>query len=279
MGSDAADINGDGYQDLITLDMLPKDEMVLKETEGDDAMFNMQVHLNRLGYKDQFSRNMLQINNSGDYFHETALLNKVANTDWSWSPLFADFNNDGHQDLFISNGILRRPNGLDFKKYVSSAFKGRSESEGIEWLFNSINEMSSGKVTNEIFKGNSDVFENKTGDWIANNPNISNGAIYVDLDLDGDLDIVTNNFNEDAGLYENTTNATKNYITLDFEYKGANKHGIGVKAKVYSDGKQQLKQLYTSRGFLSTTESKLHFGLNTATKIDSIAIIWPNNEL
>ena len=279
MGSDAADINGDGYQDLITLDMLPKDEMVLKETEGDDAMFNMQVHLNRLGYKDQFSRNMLQINNSGDYFHETALLNKVANTDWSWSPLFADFNNDGHQDLFISNGILRRPNGLDFKKYVSSAFKGRSESEGIEWLFNSINEMSSGKVTNEIFKGNSDLFENKTGDWIANNPNISNGAIYVDLDLDGDLDIVTNNFNEDAGLYENTTNATKNYIALDFEYKGANKHGIGVKAKVYSNGKQQLKQLYTSRGFLSTTESKLHFGLNTATKIDSIAIIWPNNEL
>ncbi|WP_296314463.1 VCBS repeat-containing protein [Winogradskyella sp. UBA3174] len=279
MGSDAADINGDGYQDLMTLDMLPKNEKVLKETEGDDAMFNMQVHLNKLGYKDQYSRNMLQMNNSGEYFQETALLNKVADTDWSWAPLFADFNNDGHQDLFISNGIHRRPNGLDFKKYVSSAFKGRTENEGLEWLFNSIDEMPSGKVTNEIFEGNSKLFENKTGDWIINEANISNGAIYVDLDLDGDLDIITNNFNETAGLYENTTNGSKNYISLDFEYKKSNNQGIGLKAIIYSDNKHQLKQLYTSRGFLSSVDSKLHFGINDATAIDSIQIIWPNNKL
>jgi hypothetical protein len=278
MGSDAADINGDGYQDLMTLDMLPKDERILKETEGDDAMFNMQVHLTNLGYKDQYSRNMLQINNSGDFFQETALYNEVADTDWSWAPLFADYNNDGHQDLFISNGILRRPNGLDFKKYVSSAFKGRTESEGLEWLFNSISEMTSGAVTNEIFEGNSKKFNSRTGEWIENKPSHSNGAIYIDLDLDGDLDIVTNNFNETASIYKNTTDNSKNFIALDFVYKGANKEGIGTKAVVYNDGNKQLKQLYKSRGFLSSLESKLHFGLGNSETVDSIKIIWPNDE-
>lgn len=279
MGSDAADINKDGFQDLITLDMLPKEEKLLKETEGDDAMFNMQAYLKKLGYKDQFSRNMLQINHNGDYFSEEALYHQIADTDWSWAALFADYNNDMHQDLFISNGILRRPNSLDFKKYVSSAFKGRNENEGLKWLFNSIDQMPSGNVANEIFQGNSETFTNQTGNWIKNEPQLSNGAIYVDLDLDGDLDLVTNNFNKNASIFENTTNNQSNYINLKFSYTAKNKEGIGTKASVYSGGTSQFKQLFKSRGFLSSVEGKLHFGLDTNTTVDSIQVIWPNNEV
>lgn len=278
MGSDAADINGDGFQDLITLDMLPDTEKVIKESEGDDAMYNMYKELKRLGYKDQYARNMLQINNSGDYFQETALYNQIADTDWSWGPLFADFDNDGFQDLFICNGILRRPNDLDFKKYVSSTFKQYGSEEGLKWLYKSINEMPSGETPNKLFKGNGSKFEDKTGQWIVEEPSLSNGGIYIDLDLDGDLDIVNNNLNGQPGIFKNTTNDSKNFVSLKFNYKGSNKEGIGTKAIVYSNGKSQLKQLFKSRGFLSAGEGKLYFGLDKST-IDSLHVIWPNNTI
>ena len=278
MGSDVSDINGDGFQDLIALDMLPNDERILKETEGDDVMLNMQINLKNLGYKDQYSRNVLQMNVDGDFFYETAFLNGVADTDWSWSPLFADYDNDAHQDLFISNGILRRPNDLDFKNYVSNTFKRYGQAKGLQWLYKSIDQMPSGKVPNQIFSGNSNRFSEKTGSWIAKNPSLSNGAVYVDLDLDGDLDIITNNVNDFATIYENTTNASKNYIAIKLNYIKENKEAIGAKATLYFNQKKQLKQVFKSRGFLSSVESKLHFGLDTIGKIDSLEIIWPNQK-
>jgi hypothetical protein len=277
MGSDAADINNDGFLDLITLDMLPNDERVIKENEGEDAMFQMNKQLNKLGYKDQFARNMLQVNHQGKYFTETALFNGVESTDWSWGPLIADFNNDGYQDLFIANGILRRPNNMDFKRFVSSAFKGRSPDDGLKWLFKSKDSMPSGAVPNEIFMGDAVKFQNKSGKWIEDTPTTSTGAIYVDLDNDGDLDLVVNNLNEKASLYKNTTDTINNYISLELNYKSKNRSGIGAKVYVYSSKKKQFKQLNTSRGFLSSVDTKLHFGINKNEKVDSLHIIWPDN--
>lgn len=274
MGSDAADINNDGYTDLITLDMLPSDERVVKESEGDDAMFNLEERLKRLGYKNQYSRNMLQINTNGSHFSEQAILNGISNTDWSWAPLIADFNNDMHQDVFITNGILRRPNDLDFRQFVSNTFSNGRMSKSTSWLYKSIDEMPNGKVSNKIFKGDSKKFTDKTGRWIDDKPTLSNGGAYADLDLDGDLDLVLNNLNTTASIYENK--ATKNYLSISLKYKDKNLEGIGAKAFMYANNKIQVKELHRSRGFMSSVDNKLIFGLDSIVRVDSIQVVWPN---
>lgn len=278
MGNDVADLNQDGWLDIMTLDMLPKDERVLKETEGDDAMLNVSDKLRKLGYQDQYARNMLQINQKSN-FREEALYNGIADTDWSWAPLFADFDNDGRQDLFVANGILKRPNDLDFRKYVSSNFRFKDKKQSAdEWLLASLKEMPNGAYPNQIFKSTKDKFVGKNKDWIEDVPSVSNGAVYADLDLDGDLDLITNNMNSESYIYENAGN-NKNYLNLKFKYKDKNLNGLGVKAYVYSKGKKQFKQLYSSRGFMSSVSYDLHFGLDTINNVDSLKIIWPNNKI
>lgn len=278
MGSDAGDLNNDGFQDLLTLDMLPFNEKVIKQTEGDAAMLNMNDKLKDLGYKDQYARNMLQINNQAKHFTEIALIENMEATDWSWAPLIADYNLDGRQDIFIANGILRRPNDLDFKKYVSSAFKNRTPENGTKWLYNSINEMPDGKVPNMIYMGDKDGFSPKSGEWLSGEATLSNGAIYADLDNDGDLDIVLNNLNSDASVLKNNTE-NKHWLSFKLEYSKGNKEGIGTKVTVYTKDFIQFKQLFKSRGFLSSVDSRLTFGLNNKNTVDSIEIIWPDNSL
>jgi hypothetical protein len=277
MGSDVADLNHDGLPDLISLDMLPFDEKVLKSSEGDDNIQVQRLRTATYGYHYQFTRNMLYLNQPGGQFRETALQSGVAATDWSWSALFADYDQDGEQDLFISNGIPKRPNDLDYINFVSN--------DNIKNKINNTNLvdqkalelMPSGAVANRIFKGNSSLlFDDKSDVWIPKDTLVSGATAYADLDNDGDLDLVTNNLNTHPTILENRTNEKANYLKLGLHHKGKNKFGIGTKVLSYADGKQQFKELFTVRGFQSSSQPIIHFGYGDLSMVDSLKIIWPD---
>lgn len=278
MGSDVADINHDGYLDILTLDMLPEDEKVLKASMGDDPVDLHKMKIDRLNYHHQYTRNMLQINRGGEYFQEVGLFSGIAATDWSWSPLFADYDLDGYQDVFIATGIPRRPNDLDYIKYVSN--------EQIRQKMNTtklvdqkaLEMMPSGKVHNYVLKGEEEMrFSDKSGNWFPRDSTYSTGAAWADLDNDGDLDIVTNNINSPATLYENNSLGKSGYLKIKLAYFSPNNFGLGTKVISYSGGKKQVKQLFTSRGFQSSSEPIIHFGYgNNIQQIDSLLVIWPD---
>ena len=277
MGSDVADINHDGLPDLISLDMLAQDEMVLKTSEGDDDVQIQKLKTQTFGYHNQYTRNMLYVNQPNGMFIETALLSGVAATDWSWSALFGDYNQDGEQDLYISNGIPKRPNDLDYINYVSN--------DNIKQKINSTNlvdqkalaMMPSGFVGNKIFKGSSDLnFIDESKTWIAQDTVISGATAYGDLDNDGDLDIVTNNLFSPALIQENITNSTRNWLKIKLNFKKENKFGIGTKVFSFANGIQQFKEMYTVRGFQASSEPIIHFGYGDLNTVDSLKIIWPD---
>lgn len=278
MGSDAADVNNDGFMDLITLDMLPEEESVLKSSAKDDNIDIDRLRIERLGYHPQYSRNMLQINQNGHYFAETGLLNGVAASDWSWGALFGDYDQDGYQDLFISNGIPRRPNDLDYIKY-SSGEQIRKKLETTNLVDQrAMDKMPSGRVTNYIYSGSSNQnFRNESKNWLENDSLPATGSAYGDLDNDGDLDLVTNNVNAPASIYENT-GASGNYLKLKLNASPQNQFGIGAKAIVFSKEKIQYRQLYTTKSWQSSSEPLLHFGFAKNEKIDSMLIVWPDQQ-
>ena len=242
-------------------------------------MFSKSRLLQRRGYYYQYARNMLQINNS-THFSEVALFSGVSATDWSWSALFSDFNQDGEQDLFISNGIPKRPNDLDYIKYISNEQIKEQLNNSKLIDYSALNIMPSGVVGNYIFKGQKDLlFKNVSEQWISNDTLVSTGSAYADFDNDGDIDIVTNNINSTATFYQNTIDSTSNYLKLKFNYKKGNTFGIGTKVISYHNGIKQYKQLFTSKGFQSSSEAVIHFGYGTAKMVDSITIIWPDNTM
>ena len=278
MGNDVADVNQDGYVDILTVDMLPKNEEVLKASMSDDALDLYNLKVSQLGYHHQYARNMLQLNQGGAYFQEVGLLTDLAATDWSWAPLFSDYDLDGTQDIFIATGIPRRPNNLDYIKYISN--------EQIQQKFNSTTDldqealemMPSGEVPNYMFKGQDNLkFLNQSGKWISSEPIISTGAAWGDLDNDGDIDLVTNNIDHPAALYQNTSEDQFSYLKIKIDYITPNPFGIGTKVVSYHEDKQQVKQLFTSRGFQSSSEPLIHFGYGKLKKVDSLLIIWPDN--
>lgn len=279
MGNDAGDINNDGLPDLISLDMLPPEEQVVKSSEGDDNMQTLKMRTEQFGYHYQFSRNMLYVNSPEGGFQETALFSGIAATDWSWSSLFADFDLDGNQDLYIANGIPKRPNNLDFIRFVSNN-QIQSQKDGAKLINKKAAElMPGGAVANNIFKGDAELgFTNMSGDWIPNRPSVSGASALADFDRDGDLDIITSNINEPLTVLKNNTESPKNYLALQFNYTAQNKQGIGTKVYVYQGGNLQFKELYTARGFQSASQPLLLFGLGNNPKVDSIKIVWPNKQ-
>ncbi len=277
MGVDVADVNHDGFPDIMTLDMLPEDEKVLKSSLGDDNTQMLKMRTEKLGYHYQYTRNMLQLNRDGNSFTETALLSGIAATDWSWSTLFADYDQDGEQDIFVCNGIPKRPNDLDYVKYYSND-QIKSKINSTKLLDKeALKRMTKGNVSNYVFQGSKDLeFKNRSNDWIENDSIISNGSGYADLDNDGDLDVVTNNLNSIASVYINKTDKKSNYLKLKLQFVGKNTFGIGSKVISYSKGKKQFKELQTTRGFQSSSEPMIHFGYGKTTSVDSIVVIWPD---
>jgi hypothetical protein len=277
MGVDVADVNHDGFPDIMTLDMLPEDEKVLKSSLGDDNVQMLKMRTEKLGYHYQYTRNMLQLNQAGNHFTETALLSGIAATDWSWSTLFADYDQDGEQDIFVCNGITKRPNDLDYVKYYSND-QIKSKINSTKLLDKeALKRMPKGSVTNYVFQGSADLqYKNRSSDWIENDSIISNGSGYADIDNDGDLDVMTNNTNAIASVYINKTDAVSNYLKVKLQFTGKNTFGIGAKVISYSKGKKQFKELQTTRGFQSSSEPMIHFGYGKSSVVDSIVVVWPD---
>ncbi|MGB5700490.1 VCBS repeat-containing protein [Muriicola sp.] len=278
MGSDVADVNHDGWPDILSLDMLPEDEMVLKSSEGDDDLQIQKMRINQYGYHYQFTRNMLQVNRPGFDFEETALMSGIAATDWSWSALFADYNSDGEQDVFISNGIPKRPNNLDFINFASDDHIKKKLNNTKLVDQQALNMMPSGTIQNYVFQGTDSLnFIDRSKEWIAKDTLVSGATAMGDLDNDGDLDLVTNNINSAATLYINQTNGDANYLKIKLRFPGKNSFGIGTKILSYHKGILQFKELYTVRGFQASSEPIIHFGYGKNTKVDSLRILWPDN--
>jgi len=281
MGNDIADINHDGWLDVMTVDMLPADEKVLKSSLGDDPL-TLYLYQRGYGYNYQYSRNCLQLNTGeGKKFSDIALYSGVAATDWSWSPLIADFNLDGRNDIFVSNGIKNRPNDLDYVKFISGLPQNRPASGKRTHNKEMLGRLPSGAWHNYIFEGDSDLrFDDRSGDWGFDQPTLAQGAAYADLDGDGAIDLVTNNMNEAAGIYRNNTRAQypfNHYLTIQLKGKAPNTFGIGARVAVFAGGALYYQELQPERGFMSSSEPLLHYGLGGAAAADSIIIIWPDN--
>jgi enediyne biosynthesis protein E4 len=285
MGCDVADVNNDGYLDVFTTDMHPEDETVEKLSLGEDA-YDIFLYKLQFGFYNQYSRNCLQMSHKGQYFSDISMMAGVASTDWSWSPMLTDFDNDGIKDLFVSNGITKRPNNMDYIKFLNAG-TDESVAHSIPVFGQKIvdkkalDQMPAGKVANYIFKGiDGWNFKDKSAAWGFGDATLSNGSIYADLDNDGDLDIITNNIDSPAGIYQNQAKSTENkYLQIKLEGNQGNTQGIGTKIYLKNKGQLQYIQQQPVRGFMSSNDPVLHFGCGKNASIDSLIVIWPNGKM
>ena len=275
MGVDIADLTNDGNLDIITLDMMPYKSDVFLKSGGEDTDKVNQIK-KAFGFQQQYARNHMQLNN-GKFFTDAALLSETHATDWSWSPLILDYNNDGLNDVYITNGIYKRPNDLDYINYLSNldfAKYTQTTQDTLEQKL--INTMPMLNLPNVLFENEGDlVFIKKDVDR-DKTKTYSNGAAYSDLDLDGDLDIVVNNLNDKATILENNTNHYLNHNFLELNLF-ENKKGLntnGAKVYVFAGNRELYKEQINVKGFLSSSTRLMHFGLGNLTQVDSVKVIW-----
>lgn len=286
MSVDIADINNDGKPDIATTDMLPGEEQILKMSGGGDT-YQVEAIKRRFGYYPQYSRNVLQLNvgtteENIPVFSDIGYLAGVEATDWSWTGLLTDLDNDGYRDFYVANGIYRRPNDLDYIKYISTQEVQESLQNGIDpENLKLIQKMPQLKIPNAVFRNSGDLsFTDESQSWGLDDPSYSNGAVYSDLDNDGDLDLIVNNVNQPAFLYRNNTildGESANYLQLKLKGEGKNTSGIGAKVWVYAGDNTWLLEQSPVRGFQSSVSHRLHFGLGEVRHIDSLKIVWNDN--
>lgn len=280
MGNDVADINNDQLPDIFTLDMLPEDNRRQKLLMSPDNYDKFDLGV-RSGFHYQYMRNMLQLNNGNGTFSEIGQVSGISNTDWSWAALFADYDNDGWKDLYITNGYLHDYTNLDFLKYMDDFMATKQGGFQRTDVLELVHKMPSSNVKNYIFRNNGKLnFKDQTTNWGMGEQSNSSGAAYVDLDNDGDLDLVVNNINSPAFIYQNEANTKlgNQFLKVKLNGENGNKMGIGAKVYLYAQGNTQYQEQMPTRGYQSNVSFVMNFGLGKNTKIDSIKVVWNSDK-
>ena len=300
MGADVADINNDGLSDLFTLDMLPEDYYRKKTMAGNMRSVDRFLIEKQAGYSPQYIRNMLQLNNGhnpqstsgegseGVTFSEIGQLAGVHETDWSWVPLLADFDNDGYKDLFIGNGIVRDMTNMDFSSFWTKEIQSNANAASGDLkktLRKELEKKGAVKKPNRIYQNSGHLlFEDKTHAWGLDDPSYTTSGAFADLDNDGDLDLVLNNINDPAAIYENrliqpdSTRDDAHFLNIQLRGDTLNTGGIGAKINLFYADQQQYYEHFPVRGFQSMVDPKIHVGVGAANFIDSLKILWPDGK-